>query len=100
MHGQKDDSGRRARGPQPSGRFDAVQYGHRDVEHHDIGVEPRGLIQKRLTVADCLDDMNMPFEVSSGGGEEVLVVIAQQNTREFHDPSSVTVRPPKGYWQK
>jgi hypothetical protein len=44
--------------------------------------------------------MKMPFKVSSSGGEEVLVVIGQQNTREFHDPSNVTVLPPKGYWQK
>src|SRR5215472_4374195 len=84
VHGQKDDPGQGTRSPQLLGRLDTVQHGHRDVEHHDVRLEPGRLVQKRLPIADRLDHLEMRFEMSSSDSEEILVVIGQQDCKSVH----------------
>jgi hypothetical protein len=59
VHGQEYDLRERARRLEFPGHLGGVQHGHGDIEHDHVGLEPGGLVEERLPVADRLHHLNM-----------------------------------------
>src|SRR2546430_349403 len=93
VHGQEYDPRRGTRRLEFPGCLDAVQHGHGDVEHDHVGLEPGGFVHQRLPVANGLEHLEMRFEMSSDGSEEVTMVIGQEYAHT-DGPRSWSIRGP------
>ena len=62
MHGEKHDSGGRALLPERLCGLEAVEPGHRDVQHHDIGLETQRQVHRLKTVSCSGDDVEVGRE--------------------------------------
>ncbi len=83
MYGQKDNLCPGAHSFQSPCRLDAVQHGHRNVEHQQIGLLRGGFVEQRLTIADRPDHLELRFEQAHRDSQELEVVIGQQHTKAF-----------------
>jgi hypothetical protein len=80
VYAQKYDLCPGAHGFQPPCRLDAVQYGHRNVEHQKVRLLPGGFVEQRLTIADRPDHLELRLEQAYRDSQELNVVIGQQHT--------------------
>ncbi len=75
--GEDDDAGGRRTGGDPAGGLDAVEHGHPDVHHHDVGAQFLGEADGLGAVpglADHLQVLGLGDDHLQGGPDEGLVV--------------------------
>jgi hypothetical protein len=77
MHRQKHNLGMRAFRPQPTGRLDAIERGHPDIEHEQVRFETGRFLNDGLAIGDCLDDLKVRLEELRGRGEEIRMITRQ-----------------------
>ena len=83
MDRQEDELGLRARGSQLTGRIDAVQLWHGDVENNDLWVEPVRLGQQVLAVIDNSDNVKCWLKQMCHSLANEQMVVRDQYSRPF-----------------
>jgi hypothetical protein len=86
MHAERDHPYVRRRCHHPPGGLDPIQFRHRDIHHHDIGLQLVGELHRLAAVRRLADDLHIGlraqyhFEALPHDG----VIVNQQDANSFH----------------
>ena len=81
MHGEKHHPGKRAMLPERLCRLEAIELGHRDVQHHDIGLETQRQVHRLKTMSRSADDVEVGREQTADRFQHSRVIVCHQNAR-------------------
>ena len=81
MHRQEHDSGFRAISPELLERLKAVEIGHGDVQHDDVGPEAPGQVQRLTAVARSGHDVKSGGEKVADRFQKRDVIVDQKDAR-------------------
>lgn len=87
MDGEDNDLRSRSTRPELAGDRDAIQFGHREVQHDHIRIEVGDGLQRRLAITGCSRHLELRGQQTLRSSEERLVIVCQDQARSAGIPA-------------